>query len=102
MTTLLTIKFLLGNLDSLPGAKDDYSPVTVEGNGQVIVRSKEDEQPTTTEVVLARSNAQGKQMGFVTDRHYLAHALRLGFPRISVLGAGQPVVCRREKRQDLC
>jgi len=94
-------EFLLGNLDSLPGAKDDYSPVTVEGNGQVIVRSKGDEQPTTTEVVLARSNAQGKQMGFVTDRHYLAHALRLGFRQISVVGADLPVVCRDEKRQYL-
>jgi hypothetical protein len=92
-------EFLLGNLDSLPGAKDDYSPVTIDGNGQVIVRSRGAEQSNTTEVVLARSSAQGRAVGFVTDRHYLAHALRLGFRRFNIVNADQPAVCRDEKRQ---
>jgi hypothetical protein len=92
-------EFLLGNLDSLPGAKDDCSPVTIEGNGRVIVRAQGTEQPTPTEVVLARSSAQGPSISFSSDRHYLAHALRLGFRRIGVMAAGQPVLCREDKRQ---
>jgi len=92
-------EFLLGNLDSLPGAKDDCSPVTIEGNGQVIVRAQGTEQPNPTEVVLARSSAQGPSISFASDRHYLAHALRLGFRHIGVMAADQPVLCREDKRQ---
>jgi hypothetical protein len=92
-------EFLLGNLDSLPGAKDDCSPVTIEGNGQVIIRAQGTEQPNPTEVVLARSSAQGPSISFASDRHYLAHALRLGFRRIGVMAADQPVLCREDKRQ---
>ena len=92
-------EFLLGNLDSLPGAGDDDAPVTIEGNGQVIVRSKAKDQPTPTEVVLARSQAQGKKVAVATNRHYLAHALRLGFAEISVVSTEQPASCRDEKRQ---
>jgi hypothetical protein len=48
-------QFLLGNLDSLPGANDDRSPVTIDANGQVSIRAKGDDQPKPTEIVLARS-----------------------------------------------
>lgn len=40
---------MLGNLDSLPGGKDDYAPVTIDGNGQVIVRARGAAQSNTTE-----------------------------------------------------
>jgi hypothetical protein len=39
-------QFLLGNLNSLPGATDERSPVTVDANGQVSIRAKGEDQPT--------------------------------------------------------
>jgi hypothetical protein len=93
------VEFLLGNLASLPGAKDEHAPVTIEGNGHVIVRAQGTEQATPTEIVLARSSAQGPSICFASDRQHLAHALRLGFRRIGVAAADQPVLCREDKRQ---
>jgi hypothetical protein len=92
-------QFLLGNLSSLPGASDEFAPVTIEGNGQVIVRSKANDQSVPTEMVLVRSQAQGRKVAVATDRNYLAHALRLGFAQISLFSTEQPAVCHDEKRQ---
>jgi hypothetical protein len=92
-------QFLLVNLDSLPGATNNQSPVTVDANGQVSIRAKGEDQPTPTEVLLARSQVQGRKAMVATDRSYLVRALQLGFNRISVYGAEKPVICRDEKRQ---
>jgi hypothetical protein len=90
--------FLLRTLDSLPGAADEHHPVTIEGNGQFIVRAKGEQQPTPTEVVLARSGVQGKSVRVVTDRSFLARALQLGFGRMHVYAPDKPIVCRDDKR----
>ena len=95
-------QFLLGNLDSLPGASDDCSPVTVEGNGSLIIRAQSDNQPKATEVVLSRSSVQGKQVCFVMNRLNLLRAVRLGFSRMTVRDSDQPIICRDEKRQFVC
>jgi hypothetical protein len=91
-------EFLLRTLDSLPGAGDEHAPVTVEGNGQFIVRAKDEQQPNPTEVVLARSEVQGKSVRVVTDRGFLAKALQLGFGRMHIYAPDKPIVCRDEKR----
>lgn len=91
-------EFLLTNLDSLPGAAQN-SPLTIDGNGEVLVRSKEEDQPDATEIVLARSATQGRKVSIATDRSYLAQALRLGFGQIKIFGVDSPVLCRDEKRQ---
>jgi hypothetical protein len=92
------VEFLLTNLSSLPGASQN-APITIDGNGEVLVRSKENDQPVPTEVVLARSATQGRKVSIATDRSYLAQALRLGFGQISIFGVDSPVLCRDEKRQ---
>jgi hypothetical protein len=92
-------EFLLGTLGSLPGGDEEYSAVTVEGNGQVCVRAKSVDQPTPTEIVLARSSVQGKKISFATSRCFLGRVLALGFNRISVFGPERPVLCRDDRRQ---
>jgi hypothetical protein len=92
-------EFLLGTLDSLAGATEEYKAVTIDGNGQICVRAKSEGQPTPTELVLARSSVQGKRVSFATSRCYLARLLQLGFSRISVFGPEKPVLCRDDTRQ---
>jgi hypothetical protein len=91
-------QYALGTLDSLPGGSDDDSPVTVEGNGHVALRACGENQPAPTEIVLARSQVQGRQISFATNRAYLVRVLQLGFTSISVSGADRPVVCQHGKR----
>jgi hypothetical protein len=60
-------EFLLGTLGSLPGAEEEYSAVTIEGNGHVCVRAKTKDEPTPTEVVLARSSVQESESPSLRD-----------------------------------
>jgi hypothetical protein len=93
------VRFLLGILDSLPGAADESSPVTIEADGQVIIRARGSDQPVATELLPPRSEVQGKQVTVASNRQFLAQALHLGFAQVRLSGADKLAVCRDEKRQ---
>jgi hypothetical protein len=90
--------FLGEALGRLPAADEQFSPATVDCNGKVAIRARAADQTTVTELVLGRSRYTGSPVRFNTDRHFLARALRLGFPEIGIVDARTPVVCRDQHR----
>jgi hypothetical protein len=87
-------EFLSQSLGKLPGGRDDCAPVTVDLNGQVALRAKDEGQGSPTEVVLAGSTIVGAPVCWHSDRRYLARAVSLGFSELSIVGADKPVVCK--------
>ena len=83
----------------LPGADDNYSPITLDLNGRVCVRAKADGQEQTVELALTRSQASGAAARVVLNRNYLARAARLGLSDLYVLDAKKPIVFQDEKRK---
>jgi hypothetical protein len=90
--------FLARILPRLPGDTDSDKPITLDLNGAVCLRARAEGQSRTTEVVLARSEAEGKPVRLCCNRDYLARVLALGFGEMTIFKADAPVVCRDEKR----
>jgi hypothetical protein len=91
-------KVLARALPRLPGADEELAPVTVDLGRPVAVRVRDGGQGHPAELLLPASAVEGKAVKFVTDRQYLARALRLGFDSFQVPGAGRPVACRDGRR----
>lgn len=91
-------RFLQENLPRLPARRDDLGAVTVDLNGHVAIRARDDDSSPPTELVLNRSTRVGAEVRFCTDRRFLAHALELGFADVAIQNADQPVVCRDHRR----
>jgi hypothetical protein len=90
-------RFLLAALDSLPGGDDMNAPVTLDVNGQVAVRARGAGGPAT-ELVLARSAAEGPPLRLDSNRAFLGRALRLGFTTVELTAGDAPAVCRGGRR----
>ncbi len=89
---------LLRSLPQLPqGAERDF-PVTVELNGKVLLRAKQEGRRQPIEIVLSSSRSTGEAVSFSTNRRYLARAVALGFREFSLFGANAPVLCQDEHR----
>jgi hypothetical protein len=89
---------LAAALPALPGADEEHRPVTLDLNGHAAVRARAAGQPRATEVDLPRAAVTGPAVRLVTDRFYLARALRLGFTEFAVAAADKPVVGRDAAR----
>lgn len=91
--------FLLQSLPHLPCDDDDsYSPVTVDLNGHVAVRSKAREQAQPTEIVLCESTQEGEPQRFNMNRVYLQRAVRMGLHDFCFVGDGKAIQARDERR----
>lgn len=90
--------FLTRSLEKLPGQKDDHAPVTVDLDGQVAVRAKEEGQTEPTELILSGSEVTGKAVRFHVDRRFLARAISLGFTEFSVVEPSVPITCKDATR----
>src|SRR5262249_59943268 len=90
--------FLAQALPRLPGGRDADQAVTVDLNGHVAVRAREEGQGQVTEVRLSHSEVAGPPVRFATNRGYLARALRLGLAELVVLKPDTPVFCRDATR----
>lgn len=84
-------KFLTENLSSLPGAEEGCTAVTIDANGQVLVRGRASGQ-APTEFALVRSATVGKNAAFAVNRDLLNRALRLGFRSLHVHATDRPVL----------
>ena len=91
-------KALAQALSKLPGADEELAPVTVDLGRPVAVRARAGAQGRPAELPLPASAVEGRAVRFVTDRQYLARALRLGLDTFQVLGPGRPVACRDGRR----
>jgi hypothetical protein len=85
--------FLLEALPRLPCAEAFNGPITMELNGQVVIRAKGADQPRPTDVVLASSSFSGQALHINTNRTYLARALRLGFRQLGITSAKTAIAC---------
>jgi hypothetical protein len=91
-------KALARALPKLPGADEELAPVTVDLGRPVAVRARAGGQGRPGELLLPASAVEGQAVKFVTDRQYLARALKLGFDSFQVPGPGRPVACRDGRR----
>jgi hypothetical protein len=92
------VAFLLKTLPRLPGKDDENSPITVDLDGQALLRARDAGQSRPTEVVLAGSAIIGKAVRLATDRQYLARALEMGFTEFAFTSPDSPVLCRQGNR----
>ena len=83
----------------MPVSQEDNAPVTVDLNGQAVVRARAPGQSRITELLLARSQASDPPVRFCINREFLARALHLGFTDIAVVKPDAPLVCQDERRQ---
>jgi len=92
-------EFLADALQRLPSDEDDlHHTVTIDLNGQVIVRAQGRDSKAPTELVLSRSSARGENLRFTTNRNYLARAVKLGFRELHVYGTENPVQAQGPNR----
>jgi hypothetical protein len=84
-------------LPNLPGADADDRPVTLDLDGGVAVRARDDATGRVESVRLERSPSAGPPARAVLDRRALARALALGCVTVRV-APGQPVVFEGGKR----
>jgi len=94
-------EFLRQALPKLPGDRDENSPITVDLNGQAVVRAKGDGQHRTVELPLDKSKAEGKPVRFCTNRHLLGRVLKLGLTEVHIVDADTPMVAKDGSRQYL-
>jgi hypothetical protein len=69
---------LLGVVAGLPGANDEYRPVTLELDGTVTIRARDTKSGGTKDIPLCRSPVEGPPARLALDRRILARALSLG------------------------
>jgi len=90
--------FLGEAIHRLPCSDSHNHPVTLDLNGQVIVRSRGSDGTPTTELVLTSSRLDGEPLRACTNRRFLARAVELGFNSVELRSAEEPVCCRDERR----
>jgi len=91
--------FLARSLSRLPGAQEEYAPLTLDLNSQVCIRAKAPDQEPAVELVLARSTATGNPLRVAMERTLFARAIQLGFTELVLTGAETPVLFHDEKRK---
>lgn len=90
--------FVLSNVKRLPKSDDFNDPVTLDLNGEVVVRARgEDEQPVT-ELALVNSTTSGDPLRMNTNRALLARAIALGFRQVRFIAPDKPAFCRDRDR----
>lgn len=92
-------QFVLERLDKLPCNDPLHEPVTVELNGSVAIRSRQDASTAAVELVLSRTQRNGDEYCLQMDRRYLGRALKLGLREVGFTGGGGPCVARDAQRE---
>ncbi|HPM83886.1 MAG TPA: hypothetical protein PLF81_24435 [Candidatus Anammoximicrobium sp.] len=91
--------FLNDALPRLPCEDNTNCPVTLDLNGQVLIRGKAADQSRATELALSNSRLEGDPITINSNREYLLRALRLGYRDVHLYGRDQPVLCDDGRRQ---
>jgi hypothetical protein len=94
-------RFLAARIGCLPGDQEVNFPVTLDLNGEVIVRGKSTDQPHPTDLVLSSSIYNGPPRRVITSRLFVARALRLGFRQFLFFGEASPLLAVDGPRQYL-
>ena len=86
-------EFLSERIERLPADDTPERPVTVDLNGSVAIRARQDDTSPLTELVLSRSRRIGPELRVQTNREFLARALDLGFTEFGFMSTEAPCVC---------
>jgi hypothetical protein len=89
-------QFLLEAIPGLPAEDDDVAPVTVDLDGQGMIRSRT--ETNTTEIVLASSQVTGPPLRVCISRVHCLRALKLGFRALELCAPDKPLVAREGER----
>ena len=90
--------FLTQTLPGLP-ADDNPGRVTLDLNGQVVLRAKGATASRTSELILSNSQLLGTPVRLSSNRRFLARAVQLGFRELHINSATAPIVCRDGQRR---
>jgi len=90
--------FLLSNIKRLPKSDDCSEPVTLDLNGEVVVRAEGEDKQPVTELALVNSTSAGDAICMNTNRGLFARALALGFRQVRFIAPDQPAFCRDGNR----
>jgi len=93
--------FLKETILRLPCDDTLHDPITLDLNGQVLVRSRETSAGRPTEVLLGSSQLTGEPVILNTDRRFVERALQLGFRSVRLCGPDSPAMCVDEHRRFL-
>lgn len=91
--------FLTKALPRLPGNDGDHSAVTLDLNGEAVVRARGEDQDHSTDVVLSRATVSGNPVRYAIGREHLALALDLGFIEGHVINVDSPILFQDECRK---
>jgi hypothetical protein len=94
--------FLADAIWRLPDSSESNHGVTLDLDGQVILRATAADQPRPTELVLVNSGYSGKPTQIHMDRQYLARAAALGLGELCVFGPEKPLLALDARRQMVC
>ncbi len=92
-------QLLANSLPQLPGAHDDFRPIEVDLNGQVLIRAQDKSQSQASDLALTSSKLHGQPIRFCTNRQFLARAISLGFRDFYFCSPVAPALCNDRKRQ---
>jgi len=93
--------FLKETIPRLPCDDTLHDPITLDLNGQVLVRSRETAASRPTEVLLSSSKLTGEPVILNTNRRFVERALKLGFRSVRLYGPDSPAMCVDEHRRFL-
>src|SRR5207244_11540772 len=71
------VAFVAKALPKLPGGDAENASITLDLNGQAVLRARGVDQSRSTELVLARSETAGPPLRVCLNRQFLARALHL-------------------------
>jgi hypothetical protein len=94
-------EFLAAALPKLPSNDPYHMDVTLELNGEVLVRAKPEGGGAPTELLLPNCRLTGDPVRIHMDRRFLARALKMGFRELTVTDPSSPVLCDDGRRQYL-
>ena len=93
--------FLKETLPRLPCDDTLHDPITLDLNGQVLVRSRETTTSRPTEVLLGSSKLSGEPVMLNSNRGFVERALKLGFRSVCLFGPDSPALGVDEHRRFL-
>jgi hypothetical protein len=91
-------EFLTEALPRLPCDDENNYPITLDLNGQVVIRGKGSDQSRATELILSNSRLEGEPIVVNSNRKFFERAARLGFRDVHLFGNEAALRCDDGRR----
>jgi hypothetical protein len=91
-------RFLAEAWPRLPCGDENNYPITLDLNGQVLIRGRGSDQSRATELILSNSRLEGESIVINSNRKYFERAARLGFRDVHLFGNEAALLCCDARR----